>query len=520
MSRLKKYAHSLFSGYVLLGANVLFTLATVPLALAYLPKAEYGLWAVTVELAGYLALLDLGMGGVSRILIDHKDHKEDGHYGGVIQTMLWVSAAQGVALLAAGAAAGLGFRAALRVPEALGREFAILVVGQSVVLAGNFLTRLFTYVLAAHQRYDLSNYAYLAAFGVSFAALWFGFHHGWGVYSLLGGQFCAWMVAALVSLGWCVRLRLFPPRGCWGRPSLARFRELFWFNLDVFLYLLGVQVVSASQGLLVTRWLGLEATAVWSICTRTYRFLVQAVNRPFDYSCPALAEMIVRREKERLFRRFRSLTVLAGSLAVWAGVLFAVCNQPFVQVWSGGKIGWHWINDVLLAAWLAAGAPAYCHLGLVGQRKEFREMRYLFLVEGLCFVGLSLAVLAWGGIAAMLVVSVLCTLSIRVPYALWRTRTFFQLTWKAVAWEWTGPSLRLALLLAPLGFLTAQLAPLCSPTVFLAVGGPGLGLVGLALLVRYGVTRELQEELLDRSPAWVRRPLRSLRLVPATGGDD
>src|ERR1044071_1888761 len=55
MSRFRKYAHSLVSGYVVLGANMLYTLASVPLALKYLGKPEFGLWALTSQIAGYIA---------------------------------------------------------------------------------------------------------------------------------------------------------------------------------------------------------------------------------------------------------------------------------------------------------------------------------------------------------------------------------------------------------------------------------------------------------------------------------
>lgn len=76
MSRLKKFTHSLLSGYVALGANIFYTLASVPLVLHYLGKAEFGLWALVLQLSGYIALVDLGMAGsVSRILIDHKDDR-------------------------------------------------------------------------------------------------------------------------------------------------------------------------------------------------------------------------------------------------------------------------------------------------------------------------------------------------------------------------------------------------------------------------------------------------------------
>ena len=53
MSRLKKFTRSLLSGYVALGANIFYTLASVPLALHYLGKAEFGLWALVSQISGY-----------------------------------------------------------------------------------------------------------------------------------------------------------------------------------------------------------------------------------------------------------------------------------------------------------------------------------------------------------------------------------------------------------------------------------------------------------------------------------
>jgi len=76
MSRFKRFAHSLASGYAALASTVLVTLASVPLALHYLSKEEFGLWALASQVAAYLSLIDAGMtGSLSRFLIDHKDHK-------------------------------------------------------------------------------------------------------------------------------------------------------------------------------------------------------------------------------------------------------------------------------------------------------------------------------------------------------------------------------------------------------------------------------------------------------------
>src|ERR1051326_5528492 len=99
MSRFRNAARSLASGYLAIGSNVVYTLASVPLALHYLSKDEFGLWALALQVAGYLLLIDLGItSAVSRILIDHKDEIDGGNYGSVIKTSCLVLTIQGVCI--------------------------------------------------------------------------------------------------------------------------------------------------------------------------------------------------------------------------------------------------------------------------------------------------------------------------------------------------------------------------------------------------------------------------------------
>src|ERR1043166_1048523 len=97
MSRLRNTVRALASGYAAMAGMALYSLATIPLALHYLSKDEFGLWALVTQIGSYLLLIDLGMSGsVSRILIDHKDTKGDGMYGAVLRTSLLVLLVQGV----------------------------------------------------------------------------------------------------------------------------------------------------------------------------------------------------------------------------------------------------------------------------------------------------------------------------------------------------------------------------------------------------------------------------------------
>src|SRR5262245_768921 len=103
MSRFHNTARSLTSGYLAMGSNVIFTLASVPLALHFLSQDEFGLWALAAQVAGYLVLIDLGItGAVGRILIDHKDDRSTGEYGSVIKTSFVAFAIQGMVIVVGG----------------------------------------------------------------------------------------------------------------------------------------------------------------------------------------------------------------------------------------------------------------------------------------------------------------------------------------------------------------------------------------------------------------------------------
>ena len=105
MSRVKRFTHAVLSGYLAQAANVLIAFVSIPLALHYLNPAEFSVWALTAQITGYLAVIDMGMRfSVARILMDEKDHRNTGAYGSTIQAGLSVGAIQGTIVLIAGAA--------------------------------------------------------------------------------------------------------------------------------------------------------------------------------------------------------------------------------------------------------------------------------------------------------------------------------------------------------------------------------------------------------------------------------
>jgi O-antigen/teichoic acid export membrane protein len=502
MSRLKNFTRSLLSGYAQIAVNVLYTLASVPLALHYLTKAEFGLWALTLQVAGFISLVDLGMGSsVARILIDHKDDRHNGRYGGAIKSGFLVGLAQGLITLLVGLGLVWFLGNWLRLSADLARPFFWLMTGQVLLAAVAFSTRMFGQILYASQRMDVSNYSGMIQLVAGFVTLWMGFHAGFGVFSLLAGAAASWVCGTLINATACQRLGLMPRAEEWGRISREQFRELFHYGTNVFLISIGTQLIISSQTVLVSRQLGLEAAALWAVMTKTFTLVSQIVFRSISNAMPAFAEMQVRGEWERLWHRYRALFITTNVFAGLCAVLFAACNSPFVTLWTQGKFSWPPLNNVLLAIWLVLSTQQCCHNSLVICLKEIKSLKYILFLEGIVFVAAGLWLLPRFGLTGMLFCSIFATLFFTWTIGAWRLARLSGLGWKPFLWEWQVPLLRVLMVMVPSWLTVAWLLRDQSPWFRFIITGGVLALAGIWTSLRFALPVNIVSELAGKLPS-------------------
>ena len=353
----------------------------------------------------------------------------------------------------------------------------------------------------------INNYGNILNFAVALPVLWFSFAHRGGVYSLVWAMGIGYAFFNLFIAVFAYALGCLPHRHQWGRPAWHHFRELFGLGRDVFLMSLGSLLVNATQTMVITRVLGLEASAVWTVCTRVFNMALMLLYRIYDFSFGAFAEMYARGETARFLARFRSLVILSGSLAVWGGVLFALCNQPFVQIWTHGKVTWPRINDTLLGSWLVIQVIAHCHVGLVGVTKRFAFMRWIYFIEGLFFLVLSIPSLKFGGLSAMLCVSIVGTGSFSLAYSLMRSRKLFSLTWRELFRDWFTPTAVFAACLMVPAVVVVFLSHSLNPHLQLLFGVVVILIAGAGLLPRIGVDYGIKQVIHRRLPGTIARLL-------------
>ena len=496
MSRSKRFVTGLLSSYAAIGVNILYTLASVPLALHYLDKEEFGLWALITQLSGYLMLLEFGMGGsVARSLSDHKDHMEDGIYGSILRTGARVFAIQGFLVAVLGIALAWFAPPLLGLPSRLQQPFSVLMAAQAILSGIRLSLSSLGSPLWCHQRLDLSNLSSSLNLVGTFAVLWIGFHLGWHVYSLTVSTVAGTFIGSFSIYLFCKRLSLYPPREHRGRYDPRVFRELFHFGGGLFLMNLGAQLASASQVIVVSRLLGMEAAATWSVATKIFSMAQQFVARVLDSSAGGLAEMVVRKESGQLQKRFQDLVAISAAMAVAASATIALMNGPFIEIWTSGKVTWNPWNNLLLAFVLFSTAVARCHISLVGINKQIRGMKFVYLLEGLAFVSLAAILVPWLGLTGLLIAALFCNIGITGAYGIQRTADYFNISRLGVA-AWIVRPAAIILLTAGLFSITCLPALIgLNAQLRLLIGAMTFCILVIPVLWRFGTKTILRIEI-------------------------
>jgi O-antigen/teichoic acid export membrane protein len=501
MSRLKNFSRNVTTSYAQMGVGVVCGLASVPLVLHWLSKAEFGLWGTLLQLMGYIALIDLGLNqSIARFLVDHKDTRADGGYGSLVKTSAAVSVVQALVVLAVVMLGTPVLADMMKISAQYRAVFVVLMRMQGCIAALMFCMNPLTIMLSAHQRMDIVSRQSIWSTVVSLGLMVLFLVGKCGIYSYVYAN----AIPALVAPGYlfwhCWRLGFLPSAGQWGKVSWDAFKDLFIYGKDVFLINLGAQLITASQTIIITRTLGLEAAGAWTAATRVFTYMRLVAFQPYSSAAPGLSEMVARNEADRLRYRFKNLVVLTASLGAFLGVAFALCNSLFVQVWTSGKILWPPLNDVLLGLWIFITAMQAPHCNFVFVTKQIGGMRYLYFVEGCCFVVLSLLVGCHWGVLGILVCSLVCLVFFSYQFGLRLSARYFKVPFRELAVDWVRSSLNLALTLASGGSAIWFATSLLPAFWRLVIHSLFAGLVGGFLFLRIGLPPEVVREAGTRLP--------------------
>ncbi len=496
MSRSGQFIRGVSSSWLATIATVVYSLLSVPIALRFLSVEEFGLFVLLIQISAYFILLEIGMSAAtSRILVDHKDTPDGGRYGSIITTAFIVFSLQALVILAVGVFASPWIIGALGVPTSLVSVATHLLRWLAVTSALAMAFRIYASILYANKRLDLIN-AFTGGnmlFGLGLLALILS--AGLGLAGLVWLFLAQAVVAVTLPIIASHKLGLLPNKGCWGKPSMGQFRELFSFGKDVFLVNIGNQILEASQLIIVTRTMGLTAAATWSVSTKLFTLVYQLVTKIEGTAIVFFAEMMVRRETGKLATRFRQIYQLTAGIAVASLAVVVAVNKEFVSVWADPSLAWSFTLSLLMAAFVFLSAITRCNADLIVFTKKIGSLRYLLFLEATAFVSLALLFGSRFGFYGILGASLSCLILFRVSYTIWRMANYFALPPTTFVWGWLKRSILAALILAPFILTAHWVSALADGEwVQLIVASAWVGLPGLFTLLLVAIPRDVKAE--------------------------
>lgn len=371
-------------GYLSMLTGMAYSFLSIPLALGYLGKQEYGLWTLVLSVTSYLNISDLGVSNsLQRHLIDVKNNRPNKLFGAVFLTGAVAFAVISLGCLVIGGLLCCYAPVLLSVPDQQKTTFQWLLAGAVVVFSLSIGSRILSAPLYVFQRYDLYELGNIILYVIWFLALVVGLRSGLGVYSLLLSQGVGFGFMFFYNIITCSILGFYPSASEWSIPDMKTVREIAIFSRDSFLQQIGQQLIASLPVFIVTKFLGLEAVAVWTIGVRPFFIINQIIRRPFQYVFVTLSDAY---SNNNLDDMINSWVKIARMSVIGAFVIFPACtffNSDFLRLWTHGKISWGQNDTILCGVLFGLTSILSPYYGMVGVNKKIGILRWASLAEPL-----------------------------------------------------------------------------------------------------------------------------------------
>jgi O-antigen/teichoic acid export membrane protein len=418
MERSKRFVSALSSGYASVVALAVLNLVSIPFALATLGKNGFGVAATVLQIVTFSQVLQLGVGNsLARFFVDRRNNDQE--VASLLKTAFLIGGCQASILLAIALTASPSIAALFRIPGEYAEVFESVISLSLAAAAVGFVFNPVQQLLYASQRIDLINYIAIGAQTLGTVVLICALWAGCGIVSY---AMSAWTVALFIpAVAWFIakKLSILPPmRGI--APDFAVLPALARFSGNIMMASVGLQLIALAPALVINRTLGVTYMGDWTVGTKLLQFATQISSRISNAAEPTLWQIFSQGDRLRCRQRLIETSQLTVTVSTIIGALLVALNGNFVALWSGGRVGWPVINDLLGSAilWVAAFAVAWCMLP--GITKRLGNLKFIYLSEGALIMSLLLVANLVNSLSDVLI-GILCALMlVRFTYGIAR----------------------------------------------------------------------------------------------------
>jgi len=315
-------------------SGVLSALLLIRAATQSLSPDELGLWSFSFSTVGYFLLLEFGVSSsLGRLFADPVANRDNKAISGWMLLAIMVLSLQAIIVFAIGFLLKDPVIDWFDIPKHLVAEAKSLWMWLIVLQALSMPGKVFPGVIFAQNRvYHIHLFSIISDW-VKIGFFYAGITMGSGVMSYAYAAAAALLVTQIsyFLIVFCGADRI---HFHWVAIPFRHLRELFSYSGAIFVGSLATQAIGASQGMIITKLLGLDALAIFTITSRLPKLASDLVLKPFNAASSRWVLQYCGDQKEKFRGEYSVITRLTlltlGTIAFGA----ILVNGAFVKWWT------------------------------------------------------------------------------------------------------------------------------------------------------------------------------------------
>ena len=403
------FLKGLSSSYLQFAIVTIVGLWLTPYVLTFLSKAEYGVFAIFIDLIAWIALIEITNGVMQSKLAHYYANDKLEEAQKLATSAFWSQTAIAVLILIVSIT--LSFNLDLIVDQKepipyLKEAFILLAIASSIDLVG----RTYASIMVASKRIYLDNFINIFIFLFRVALMVIFLQEGYQILSLVIANLITSIMAVFIKLYRVHKLGLsfsLHPKNTSMEKIFFLYDNGKWFSLGS---LAGLLIFNIDR-IIAGKMLGLEIVTIYIITLKLYDLLEKMLSKVIGISRPFIAELYAKKEYRQLSELFIFMDQIYTFLAWGIGFGVLVLSSWFIEWWVGpdfygGDIlsFFMFLNFALQA--MVMPKRAY----LASTLYEVKKQNIARVIEGMLNLVLSIVLVQYFDLIGLVLGSALATL--------------------------------------------------------------------------------------------------------------
>jgi O-antigen/teichoic acid export membrane protein len=395
----RRIVKSVLSNWSGLLVNVIVAFWMTPFVVHHLGDSAYGIWALVLQLTGYLGVVDVGLrSAIVRFVSRYHAQRDEVGLNRLLNSIFTLYALFAPICTVVGLLLAFVALPRMHIPPEMLIHAQITTIIAATILSCDFIFAVFHAGLAGLSRWDLTNGVSIFVLLVRTALIVFLLDRGFGLVTLAIVQFSTTVLAYLIEL--VLLRRLIPSyQFQWQKIDRAYFQPIVEHSWYSFLLSLANRLNYQVDTIVIAAFLPIQEVTFYVIGMRLVEYLRDLLNATTVIIAPLASSLEAVGETEQVGRmliRATKYSLIVGFLGVAA---MLGLGTSFIHIWMGPRFA---DRSGMVLVILAVGQLVSCtqfaggHI-LFGLSKHRMNLSWTF-IEAALNLGFTLALVHRYGI--------------------------------------------------------------------------------------------------------------------------